>query len=152
MRHDHPQASRLGRLPTFLSARHIAVAAHGAQEDAVDTWLRSSGHSRNIAVVVPGYLQALHIAARSDLVAFVPRRLIHTLAPALHLRLVAPPLDPGVDEQYLFYPTRMEFDPGSIWLRQQVLEIGRALERGTAGVKQLGGPRTETLAAPRKSK
>ena len=34
---------------------------------------------------------------------------------------------PGIDEQYMFYPTRAQFDPGSIWLRKQMLETGRAL-------------------------
>jgi len=33
-------------------------------------------------------------------------------------------LDPGIDEQYMFYPTRAQFDPGSIWLRKLMLETG----------------------------
>jgi hypothetical protein len=42
---------------------------------------------------------------------------------------VAPPLDPGIDEQFMFYPTRARMDPGSIWLRQLMLETGRGLDR-----------------------
>ena len=42
---------------------------------------------------------------------------------------VTPPLDPGIDEQFLFYPTRAQMDPGSIWLRQLMLETGRELDR-----------------------
>ena len=48
------------------------------------------------------------------LVAFVPRRLIAALAKQLSLVTVAPPFDPGIDEQHMFYPTRAQMDPGSI--------------------------------------
>ena len=61
--------------------------------------------------------------------AFVPSRLIAALAKPLSLMAVAPPLDPGIDEQFMFTPTRAQFDPGSIWLRKLMLETGRALER-----------------------
>jgi DNA-binding transcriptional LysR family regulator len=79
--------------------------------------------------VVSGYLEALHVAARTDLVAFVPRRLIAALSKQLALVTVTPPLDPGIDEQFLFYPTRAQMDPGSIWLRRLMLETGRELEQ-----------------------
>ena len=78
----------------------------------------------------PGYIEALHVAARTDLVAFVPRRLIAALSRQLSLQAVAPPFDPGIDEQHLFYPTRAQMDPGSIWLRNLMLGIGREMERG----------------------
>jgi len=82
-----------------------------------------------IALVVPGYIEALHIVARTELVAFVPSRLIAALAKPLSLTAVTPPLDPGIDEQFMFYPTRAQFDPGSIWLRKLMLETGRGLDR-----------------------
>jgi hypothetical protein len=82
-----------------------------------------------VCAVVPGYIDALHIVARTDLVAFVPSRLIAALAKPLLLQAVTPPFDPGIDEQFMFYPTRAQFDPGSIWLRKLVLETGRGLDR-----------------------
>ena len=66
----------------------------GQNEDLIDGWLRAKGIERRIALVVPGYLEALHIVARTDLVAFVPGRLIAALAKPLSLKLVTPPLDP----------------------------------------------------------
>jgi hypothetical protein len=68
------------------------------------------------------------VTARTDLVAFVPRRLIAALAMQLSLKTITPPLDPGIDEQHMFYPTRAQFDPGSIWLRRLMLETGRELD------------------------
>ena len=129
VRRGHAVGAKLAKRDAFLKARHIAVVIRGQNEDLIDSWLRSKGIERRIALVVPGYIEALHIVARTDLVAFVPGRLIAALAKPLSLAAVAPPLDPGIDEQYMFYPTRAQFDPGSIWLRRLMLQTGRELER-----------------------
>jgi DNA-binding transcriptional LysR family regulator len=129
VRRGHPAGSRLQRRDAFLAARHVAVVIRGQNADLIDDWLLPNGIERQIALVVPGYIEALHVAARTDLVAFVPRRLIAQLSKPLSLHVVMPPLDPGIDEQYLFYPTRAQMDPGSIWLRQIVLGVGAALDR-----------------------
>jgi len=132
VRRGHPMAAKLRRREMFLAARHVGVIIRGQPEDLIDTWLRSKGIDRHIALVVPGYLEALHVAARTDLVAFVPRRLIAALSKQLGLVTVTPPLDPGIDEQFMFYPTRAQMDPGSIWLRRLMLETGRDLEKRNA--------------------
>ncbi len=129
VRRGHPVGAKLGRRDVFLNARHVAVVIRGQNVDLIDEWLRSKGLERRIALVVPGYIEALHIVARTDLVAFVPGRLIAALAKPLSLMAITPPLDPGIDEQFMFYPTRAQFDPGSIWLRNLMLGIGREFER-----------------------
>jgi DNA-binding transcriptional LysR family regulator len=128
VRRGHPVGARLKKRAAFLAAKHVAVVIRGQNEDLIDGWLRSKGIERRIALVVPGYIEALHVTARTDLVAFVPRRLITALARQLSLLTVTPPLDPGIDEQHMFYPTRAQMDPGSIWLRQLMLETGRQLD------------------------
>ena len=94
VRRGHPVGGKLARREIFLKARHVAVIIRGQNEDLIDGWLRAKGIERRIALVVPGYLEALHIVARTDLVAFVPGRLIAALAKPLSLKLVTPPLDP----------------------------------------------------------
>ncbi len=128
VRHGHPAGTKLKRRAEFLNAKHIAVVIRGQNADLIDNWLLQQGIERRIALTVPGYLEALHVSARSDLVAFVPRRLIAALAKPLGLTTIAPPLDPGIDEQYMFTPTRAQFDPGSIWLRKVMLEIGNEMK------------------------
>jgi DNA-binding transcriptional LysR family regulator len=132
VRRGHPAAAKLRKREPFLAARHVAVVIRGQSQDLIDIWLRPMGIDRRIALVVPGYIEALHVAARTDLVAFVPRRLVAALSKQLSLQTIAPPFDPGIDEQYLFYPTRAQMDPGSIWLRNLMLGIGREMERGKA--------------------
>jgi DNA-binding transcriptional LysR family regulator len=129
VRRGHPAGAKLKARDAFLAARHVAVVIRGQNEDLIDGWLRAKRVERRIALVVPGYIEALHVAARTDLVAFVPRRLISALSNQLTLMTVTPPFDPGIDEQFLFYPTRAQMDPGSIWLRKLMLETGRELDR-----------------------
>jgi len=130
VRRGHPVGAKLKRREAFLDARHVAVVIRGQSEDLIDSWLRGKGIERRIALVVPGYIEALHVTARTELVAFVPRRLIGALSKQLSLATVTPPFDPGIDEQFMFYPTRAQMDPGSIWLRTLMLGIGREMERG----------------------
>ncbi|MCA1416414.1 LysR family transcriptional regulator [Bradyrhizobium sp. NBAIM20] len=129
VRRGHPVGAKLKRREAFLAARHVGVIIRGHPQDLIDTWLRAKGIERHISLVVPGYLEALHVAARTDLVAFVPRRLIAALSKQLGLVTVTPPFDPGMDEQFMFHPTRAQMDPGSIWLRRLMLETGRELEQ-----------------------
>ncbi|WFU34807.1 LysR family transcriptional regulator [Bradyrhizobium brasilense] len=128
VRRGHGVGTKLKKREAFLAARHVAVIIRGQNEDLIDSWLRAKGIERRIALVVPGYIEALHVTARTDLVAFVPRRLISALSKQLSLMTVTPPLDPGIDEQHMFYPTRAQMDPGSLWLRKLMLETGRELE------------------------
>ncbi len=132
VRRGHAIGAKLKRRDVFLNARHVAVVIRGQNEDLIDGWLRAKGLERRVALVVPGYIEALHIVARADLVAFVPGRLIAALTKPLSLTTVTPPLDPGIDEQFMFYPTRAQMDPGSIWLRKLMLETGRGLDRRKA--------------------
>lgn len=135
VRRGHPVGPKLRRSDVFLNARHVGVVIRGQNEDLIDTWLRSKAIERRIALVVPSYIEALHIVARTDLVAFVPRRLIAALARPLSLLTIMPPLDPGIDEQFMFYPTRAQVDPGSIWLRKLMIEVARGM-----GVVSQRGP------------
>lgn len=149
VRRGHPMGRRLGRLDVFLAARHVAVIGRGEQADPIDTWLEAQGLTRNVVLSTPTYLQALQVAARSDLVAFVPSRLVSAMAGALDLAAVRPPVDPGLDEQLLFYPARLQVDPASVWLRSALLALGRALDVSPASAPARPPPRrTGRAGAP----
>jgi DNA-binding transcriptional LysR family regulator len=128
VRKEHPSAAHLKDLNAFLNAMHVAVAGKGLSEDPVDAWLREEGFARQIVLRVPSYLQALQAVSRSDLVAFVPKRLAESMAKPLSLTLLRPPVDPGEYDEHVLYPRRAIQDPASIWLRKIVLQIGRQLQ------------------------
>src|ERR1700727_2720768 len=85
-RRNHPVGVKLRKREAFLSARHVAVVIRGQNEDLVDRWLHTKGIERRIALVVPRYIEALHVTARPDPGAFLPRRLIAALATQLSLK------------------------------------------------------------------
>lgn len=124
-RRGHPAASRLSTVEALLTARHIAVVGAGEASDPIDQWLAGKKLRRNIALVVSTYVQALQVAAKTDLVAVAPGRTIAALAPHLGLERSAFPIDPGEDQQLIFYPARSAQEPASIWLRTIVLEAGK---------------------------
>ena len=130
VRRGHPKALRLKNLNTFLTSGHVAVVGRGLTEDPVDSWLRQEGWARNVVLRVPSYLQALQTVAQSDLIAFVPKRLAESMARPLSVAVLAPPIDPGEYEEYLFHSVRSAQDPAFNWLRKLVLAIGARLERG----------------------
>jgi DNA-binding transcriptional LysR family regulator len=61
VRRGHPVGAKLKRRETFLNARHVAVIIRGQNADLIDDWLRAKGVERQIALVVPGYIEALHV-------------------------------------------------------------------------------------------
>jgi DNA-binding transcriptional LysR family regulator len=123
VRKEHPSASRMKDLKTFLNSSHVAVVGRG-----LDSWLRQERLTRQIGLRVSSYLQALQVVARADLIAFVPKRLAESLAGPLSLAVLPPAIDPGKYREYLFYPRRAMQDPGSAWLRKLTLEIGDQLQ------------------------
>jgi DNA-binding transcriptional LysR family regulator len=127
VRRGHPVGARLARMSHFLAAHHVAVIGSDRPADYIDLWLREQDIERRIALTVPSYLQALRVAAQTDLVAFVPSRLVSALRGPLALQVVRPPLDPGVDVQVLAFPRRAHADPASIWLRTRIVEIADRL-------------------------
>ena len=129
VRNGYPQASRLKALEVFLRSRHVAIVGAGLSEDPVDSWLREKGLSRAIVLQVPSYLQALQVAARADVVAFVPRRLARSMARRFSLRVLPPPIEPGDYQEQLFYPRRAAQDPASRWIRALAQRISGDLDR-----------------------
>jgi DNA-binding transcriptional LysR family regulator len=123
VRTGHPMRDKLTEVEAFLTARHVAVVGHGEQTDSVDDWLATQGLTRNIALTVPTYLQALRIVSTSDLVGIVPGRIAAALSASLGLSLYKPPAEPGVDRQMLFWPLRAQNDHASLWLRETIVDI-----------------------------
>jgi DNA-binding transcriptional LysR family regulator len=129
-RRERPRRVDLSTIEGFLAARHISVVGSGEPSDPVDVWLAGLGLERRVGLVVPTYLQALQVASISDLVAFAPGRMIAALAEQLRLAMCPPPVDPGEDQQFLFYPVRAVRDGGSIWLRELVRRVCDAMPAG----------------------
>jgi DNA-binding transcriptional LysR family regulator len=128
VRKSHRAARPISKPEQFLNWKQVAVRPQGLFADPVDTWLKQEGLTRNVVLTVPHYLQALHVVARSDLIAVLPERLIRTYASQLNVSAMPVPLDVGSFDEYLLHPARTHTDTGCVWLRNVLKDIGRELE------------------------
>lgn len=139
-RRGHPGLRRKLTVAQFTKLEHVVVSLHGGNfVTPVDDLFAALDVRRNVVLSASSFLFVSDIAARSDLVALVPERLVRNRAEAL--RVVECPIPvPGFAVGMLWHE-RSHAHPGHRWVR----EVLRALAAGwdepakTAGGS--GGPR-----------
>ncbi|WP_329291086.1 LysR family transcriptional regulator [Streptomyces sp. NBC_01455] len=117
----------------LAAAEHVVVSRRGRFTGPLDTALAERNLHRRVAVVLPGHLAAMTLAARSDVVCLVPTAPpgaadspLTDAATALGLRLLAIPLPlPPLAIGMAWHP-RQAADGGHRWLRGAVRRTLRA--------------------------
>jgi len=108
----------------FCGATHISVSRRGRAHGPIDDALAGLGLQREVGAVVSSFSLAALLVADSELVGSIPAVLAEHLAGRLALRLfdlpVATPALP-VGQQW---HARLDADPASRWLREQVRLAG----------------------------
>ncbi|KAF2782215.1 LysR family transcriptional regulator [Streptomyces sp. OM5714] len=141
VRPGHPLAEGPLTPARFAAAEHVAVSRRGRFDGPVDAALAEHGLSRRVAVVLPGHLAALSLAARTDVVALVPAAPGGDSSPSplteqasvLGLRLLDIPLPlPPVTIGMAWHP-RHTSDGAHHWLRAAVRRVLRAEPSGRLG-------------------
>jgi DNA-binding transcriptional LysR family regulator len=126
-RGGHPLLAGKGVTPErYAACNHVVASRQGDVIEPVDVALESLGLKRTIAVVVPGYPDAMRIARQSDLVALVPRSCMvsdHPATSGLESFDVPLPL-PRFKISAIWHP-RMDADPAHRWLRDTVMSVCR---------------------------
>ncbi|GHF75719.1 LysR family transcriptional regulator [Kitasatospora xanthocidica] len=95
----------------FAAAEHVLVSRSGRPEEALDRELREAGLPRTVRCVVPGYLAALHLVGRTDLVTLAPAALVRELGPALGVLPVPAPARLRPLRVTLLWHPRRDQDP-----------------------------------------
>lgn len=128
-RKGHPFITGSKMTPrTYAANKHVASSHFGDSSEPVDHALDKLGLSRQVQVVVPGYLDAMRVAAHSDLLAVVPQsclgnRFLKGYAVSLGLLHFDLPLDmPEIHITALWHP-RVDADPAQRWVRQLVAKV-----------------------------
>jgi DNA-binding transcriptional LysR family regulator len=107
----------------YAACGHVVASRRGAWEGPVDEALHNLGLRRRVIAVVPGFLDALAITRRSELVALVPRSCVrHEGVEARGVVCLDIPVPtPELTISMMWHP-RLDADPGHRWLRQVVME------------------------------
>ena len=136
LRKGHPAAGGALALEDFLALGHIAISVTGAGATPIDSVLAQQGHQRRVVVLVPNFLAAVEIAARSDLVMTLPESLARNAAGMDRFVLKAPPVDPGRFTLSMAWHARNQSAPAHVWLRDVIVRaaarvaVGREIASG----------------------
>lgn len=115
----------------YAACSHIAASRRGEFAEVVDEALERKGLKREIRVVVPGFPDAMRIAASTDFIAAVP------LSCLSKSKLNEPVAEPGIQSFELPFETpeilitaiwhpRVDADPAHRWLRDIITRVCRA--------------------------
>jgi len=126
-RKGHPiLASAAVTLEQFAACTHVAAQQEGSAIGVLDDALEGQGLKRSIAVIVPGYPDAMRLARQSDLITIAPRSCLgNAMAGAGSTDLESftlPTALPPFTVSALWHP-RMDADPIHRTLRNAVIAV-----------------------------
>lgn len=111
----HPLARRpVLELDDYLRGTHVVVDIRDGRQGAVDADLRAHDVTRTAGLIVPHHRSALLAVAGSDLIATLPRRLLHDAGGVAVL--AAPDVLRTMTYSMTWHPT-LDGDPAQQWLR-----------------------------------
>jgi DNA-binding transcriptional LysR family regulator len=144
-RRGHPRLRRGLTIEEFVELEHVIVSPSGGGfTTPVDDALAALGHRRKVVMSAASFLFVPEIIAASDLVALVPRRLLHSQLDRLTLVGL-----PWLAEQFdigLIWHERSHAHAGHQWIRDLVADItaGRPQQRSPKAPSRSGSPRRAT--------
>lgn len=146
LRRGHPLLEGRLTLERYLAWPHVVVSPLGLTS-YVDEALAERGLSRRITVQVPYFMAGLAVAADSDAVLTVSRRMAVAAADRFDLVTVEPPLPLQPYALNLIWHPRHDHDPAHRWLRdlwQRAARIAAPDVHPGARRQPSGAPRSKT--------
>ncbi|RFA24697.1 LysR family transcriptional regulator [Alkalilimnicola ehrlichii] len=107
----------------YMSAQHIAVSSRRAGLTVEDVVLNQLGFQRDVALRCQHYDAACRIVANSDLLLTMPSCLAHVVNSTIGNVLLDIPIALPPVELHVYWHQQWENDPGTRWLRDQLLAL-----------------------------
>ena len=115
----------------YLGMSHVLVSQRGAGTGYVDRELARSGETRRVSVIVPHFLAAASVVARSGGIATLPSRTARLAAQYMELEVRKPPLPLPEWPLVMVWHGRFDADGESRWLRSQIEAAAESLIAAT---------------------
>ena len=122
MRRGHPAASDFS-LDQWLAYPHVVVSPRGDSRGTLDDVLLRLGRERHIGLVLPSFATALHVVARTDLIAMVPSRSLADNDDAARLAIFAPPVAVESFPLHLAWHERNDTNPAHAHVRALLRDV-----------------------------
>ncbi|MCI0654026.1 MAG: LysR substrate-binding domain-containing protein [Methylococcaceae bacterium] len=120
-------------LDEYVAMKHILISRTGRRVGVVDEWLEERGLERRIALIVPHFLSAPFIVAKTELLLSLPMRIAEQFVRLAPLKILRMPIDlPDYSLVMIWHPLR-EKDSAHRWLRERILEACLGLRGPAAG-------------------
>jgi DNA-binding transcriptional LysR family regulator len=130
VRKGHPHVRGRMSKQQFNSLRHIdillALGGPGIGHNIVEDFFASHGLQRDVAIAVPSFAAAAAIAAQTDWVAGMPRRMATVFLRQLPLITVAMPVPAVRFRMQLVWHERTNKDAGAAFFRELIFDAVRA--------------------------
>jgi DNA-binding transcriptional LysR family regulator len=114
-------------LKQYLAADHVAVDIIGGVQTHPDKHLAAIGEKRRCPLVVAQHTVAMRVAAGTNMIATVPRRMALLEAPRKVTKILEGPPVLGSFKYVMIWHERMQTDAAHVWLRSTIRELGRRL-------------------------
>jgi DNA-binding transcriptional LysR family regulator len=126
-KHVNGKAGQL-TLEEYLFRKHMLISRTGSRVGLIDEWLAERGLERRIALIVPHFLPAPFIVAKTDMILSLPKRIADNFVGLAPLKVLPLPIElPAYDLVMIWHPLRNP-DPAHRWLRDQITEICSELD------------------------
>jgi DNA-binding transcriptional LysR family regulator len=114
-------------LKQYLAAAHVGVDIIGGVQTHPDKNLAAIGEKRRCSLVVAQHTVAMRVAAITDMIATVPRRMAVLESSNKAIRILEGPAALGSFKYVMIWHPRMQTDAAHVWLRSTIRELGRRL-------------------------
>jgi DNA-binding transcriptional LysR family regulator len=115
-------------LDEYVSMKHMLISRTGTRIGVIDEWLAEKGLERRIALIVPHFLSAPFIVAKTDMLLSVPERIAAQFAGLAPLSVLPVPIDLAPYELIMVWHPLRENDPAHCWLREQIMAVCQTLD------------------------
>ena len=132
LRRGHAALHRRMTARAYAALDHVLVTPRGLPGSSVDTALEPLGLTRRVVLRLPHFAAAAFIVSKSDLVVTMPAVFAKQVAKELKLVVVPVPFAMPKLLLTMAYSATFQSDPGHRWLRERVLEAGRAEAGGAS--------------------
>jgi len=127
VRLDHSLLSKPPSLEEFVSVPHMLISRTGSNVGIIDQKLAELGLERRIKLIVPHFLSAPLIVAKTDMILTLPYRIAEQFTKIAPLAIFSLPFElPDYDLCMIWHPL-MDKDPAHQWLRDKILHLARLL-------------------------
>jgi DNA-binding transcriptional LysR family regulator len=128
VRQNHPLIRKPPSLEEYVALSHLLISWKGSPVGIIDDHLLELGLKRRVKLVVPNFLSAPLIVAKTEMILSLPYRVAEQFKKFAQLEIFPVPLElPTYDLVMAWHPLR-DKDPAHLWLRDKIMAIGRNIE------------------------